>query len=182
VRAADPHQWVLTADDLHTQAVTLRQWHGRGQITHSVPGQIPVTWDDTNRSTFLLGAFALENAIKAFLVYEHPDYVANGYLSREICSHELVSLSKLSSHIPYRHRDAWVLASFEAGNESWMRYPCGRNANALQPQAQMTDKLWAAYRRVARGYGRNLKRLLKAGWTGPHGEGGRWGSSMDWLA
>jgi hypothetical protein len=182
VRAADPHQWLLTADDLHLQAVALYQRRGRGEVTQRTPGQPPISWDDTNRATFLLAAFALENSIKAFLEYEHPGYVADGSLSNEMCSHRLVALSELSSQIPYRNRDEWVLAAFEAGNESWMRYPCGRNANDLQPQAQMTDRLWNGYRRVARGYGLKLKRLLERGWKGPHDWGGTWQTTFDWLA
>ena len=181
-RAADPHQWLLTADSLHRQAVALYQQRGRGQIVQRTPGQPPVSWDDTNRATFLLAAFALENALKAFLVYEHPGYVADGFLSKEICSHRLVALSKLSSQIPYRIRDECVLAAFEAGNESWMRYPCGRDANSLQPEAQLTDLLWSGYRRVARGYGLKLKRLLQKGWNGPHDCGGTWQTTFDWLA
>jgi hypothetical protein len=181
VRSADPHQWLLTADNLHTQAVALYGQRGRGQLTLHAPGQPPVMWDDTNRATFLLGAFALENAIKAFLVYEHPALVADGQLGRDIPSHKLVSLSQLSTLIPYRDRDSWILAAFEAGNESWMRYPCGRNADELQPEEQMTARLWDGYRRVTRGYGAKLKRLLAKGWTDPYGEKGTWQTSFTWL-
>jgi hypothetical protein len=137
--------------------------------------------DDTNRATFLLGAYALENAIKAFLIFEHPSFVADGQLGRAIRSHKLVSLSQLSNLIPYRDRDAWILAAFEAGNESWMRYPCGRNADELQPEDQMTTRLWNAYRRVMRGYGSKLKRLLGRGWTDPYGEKSTWQTNFAWL-
>lgn len=146
-----------------------------------MPGQPAIHWDETNRATFLLAAFALENAIKAYLVYEHPQLVAGGSLAREIRTHKLVALSHLSSEIPNRNRDEWVLAAFEDGNDSWMRYPCGRDASQLQPQGQMTDQLWAAYRRVVRGYGRKLKRLLAKGWTGPHSQGGTWTTTFEWF-
>ena len=43
-------------------------------------------WAATNKATFLLCAFALENAIKAFLIYEHPAWISDGCLHHEICN------------------------------------------------------------------------------------------------
>jgi hypothetical protein len=91
----------------------------------------------------------LENAIKAFLVYQHPAWIGDGYLHDEVCSHKLVSLSRKTSLIPYARRDLWVLAAFEEGNESWMRYPCSRRASDFQMEPQLHDKLWNAYLRVS---------------------------------
>lgn len=120
--AADPHQWLLAADSLHEQAVALyRKRKEGGVLIRRDSKELAVSWDNTNRATFLLCAFALENAIKSFLVYEYPEWVSDGYLHTEICSHKLVSLSARSNHIPYRERDRWVLSAFEDGNESWMR-------------------------------------------------------------
>jgi len=181
--AANPHQWVLTADSLHEQAVSLhgRRWEG-GKLIRRGRDEPTVTWDNTNKATFLLCALALENAIKAFLVFEHPEWVSDGYLHPEICSHRLVSLSERSSLIPYRKRDSGVLAAFEEGNESWMRYPCGRRANDVDPEKAMPEKLWTGYARVMSGYGTKLMRLLGAGWVGPHGSGGgRWDMMGEWL-
>ena len=62
-------------------------------------------WAATNKATFLLCAFALENAIKAFLVYEYPAWIRDGYLHDEICNHKLAALSRKSSLIPYAQRD-----------------------------------------------------------------------------
>jgi len=144
-------------------------------------GEPTVSWDETNKATFLLCAFALENAIKAFLVYEHPDWVSDGYLHAEICSHKLAALSEKSVLIPYRNRDRWVLTAFEEGNESWMRYPCSRLASDLQIEPQFRDKLWGSYLRVMRGYGSKLMQLLHRGWRGPHGFAGSWDITGEWL-
>lgn len=181
--AADPHQWLLTADSLHEQAVSLyRRRRENGVLTRRDSDNHAVTWDNTNRATFLLSAFALENAIKAFLVYEHPEWVADGYLHAEVCSHRLVALSERSSLIPYRDRDRWVLAAFEEGNQSWMRYPCGRHADDTEAERNMPERLWAGYLRVMKGYGAKLTRLLGKGWVGPHGSGGgRWEMHGVWL-
>jgi hypothetical protein len=179
--AADPHQWMLSAADLHEQAVALQGRRGISQVTLRVPGRPAISWDGTNRATFLLAAFALESAIKAFLVYEHPEWIAGGRLADEICSHRLTKLADRSSLIPYRDRDQWVLAGFEDGNESWMRYPCGRHAEDITPQRPMHDKLWNGYRRVMRGYGKKLARLLDEGWTDPYGQTGQWTLGWDYL-
>src|SRR5580704_9051190 len=180
--AANPHGWVLTADSLHEQAVSLYRSRTRSGklILRSRTGPA-VEWDNTNRATFLLCALALENAIKAFLVYEHPDWIGEGYLHDEVCSHKLVALSERSSLIPYRKRDRWVLAGFEDGNESWMRYPCGRRADDIRPEKTFPAELWAGYERVMRGYGSKLIRLLGKGWVGPHGAGGHWEMHGQWL-
>jgi hypothetical protein len=173
--AADPHQWFLTADLLHDQAVELHARRGQGFLFHrGLGGVLLGKWSATNKATFLLCAFALENAIKAFLVYEHPAWIRDGFLHNKICNHKLVALSRQSSLIPYALRDEWVLARFEEGNESWMRYPCSRRASDLQMEPQLHDKLWIAYLRVMRGYGLKLSRLLERGWKGPHGDFGSW--------
>ena len=125
--AADPHQWMLVAESLHEQAVALRALHGRSQITHREAG-VSTSYDGTNRATFLLAAFALENAVKAFLVYDQPSWIGEGMIARDMRSHRLVELSEKTALIPYCARDQWVLQAFEAGNESWMRSRiCGRD-------------------------------------------------------
>lgn len=181
VTAADPHQWMLSAADLHEQAIALHQGRGLIQVTLRRPTQPAVTWDGTNRATFLLAAFALESAIKAFLVYEHPEWIRGGRMNGELQSHKLTKLAEKSRLIPHRERDQPVLAAFEDGNESWMRYPCGLHADDLSPQRQMELKLWLAYRRVMRGYGKKLTRLLAKGWTDPYGQMGKWTLGWDYL-
>lgn len=179
--AADPHQWMLSAADLHEQAVALHNRRGISHVTQSGLGQSAVTWDGANRGTFLLAAFALESAIKAFLVYEHPEWIRGGRLNDELCSHKLTKLTGKSNLIPYRDRDQSILAAFEDGNESWMRYPCGRHADDIAPQRPMEDRLWFGYRRVMRGYGKKLTRLLAKGWTDPNGHNGTWTLGWDYL-
>ena len=73
------------------------------------------TWDNIDKSVFLLGGFALENAIKAFLVYENPHWISNGRLSRSLRSHSLTGLQRQSAQIPFKSRYAWVLRGFEEG-------------------------------------------------------------------
>jgi hypothetical protein len=105
---ANPHQWFLTASLLHDQAVELYARRGQGTIAKTtklnagyVLGQLAAA----NKATLLLSAFALENAIKAFLIYEHPAWISDGCLHHEICNHKLVALSRKSSLIPYARRD-----------------------------------------------------------------------------
>jgi hypothetical protein len=174
VEAANPHSWLLTADNLHEQAVSLYGQRQRSTLTLHRPRELSQTWDGTNRATFLLGAFALENAIKAFLVYENPQWISNGSLSRVLRSHRLVELHGKSKLIPYKRGYLWVLKSFEAGNESWARYPCGLTAAETAAEGQMSDDLWRGYLRLMRAYGRKSMLLLGRGWSGPHGFSGRW--------
>jgi hypothetical protein len=165
----------LSASLLHDQAIALYGRRGKGVLAFTGPqGELIASWDETNKATYLLCAFALENAIKAFLIYEHPEWVSDGYLHHEVCSHRLVELSEKSILIPYKIRSRWVLSSFEQGNESWMRYPCPRSVDGMLVEPDFPERLWVAYLRVMAAYGRKLKVLLEKGWRGKHGFEGKW--------
>src|SRR5690606_24426514 len=146
--AAQPHSWFLVADDLHDQAARLRAGRDGGGTTRTnyTSGE-QTFWDATNRTIFLLAGFALENALKAFLVYEHPAWISNGMLSRQLRSHALVQLAEQSGHVPYKQRGRTVLRQFETGLESWARYPCGLAASAETDPPVLDERLWAAYLR-----------------------------------
>lgn len=172
---ANPHSWLLTADNLHEQAVALRGQWGRSLITFNRLNVESITWDSVNKSVFLLGGFALENAIKAFLVYENPILISQGTLGRKLRSHSLTSLQKKSTLIPYKNRYLGVLQQFEDGLDSWARYPCGLTADTSKHEAKLQDELWAGYLRLMVAYRKRLRALLSSKlWHGPHGFSGRW--------
>lgn len=184
VEKANPHAWLLTADDLHTQALHLYGQRGRG-VTHLLDHRFgdTTTWDNVNRSVFLLGGFALENAIKAFLVYENPHWISNGRLSRSLKSHSLTRLQRQSAQIPFKSRYVWVLRGFEEGLDSWARYPCSLSVETSTNQRTITIRLWSGYIRLMRAYGNRLQKLLaRRPWKGPHDFGGHWTFSGNYLA
>jgi hypothetical protein len=53
---------------LHDQAVELYARRDQGFLTRKGIGDTQIQWSATNKATFLLCAFALENAVKASLV------------------------------------------------------------------------------------------------------------------
>jgi hypothetical protein len=118
--------------------------------------------DSVNKSVFMLGGFALENAIKAFLVYENPILIAQGTLGRKLRSHSLTSLQKKSTLIPYKNRYLGVLRQFEDGLDSWARYPCGLTADTSKHEGKLQDELWAGYLRLMEAYRKRLRALLSA--------------------
>lgn len=130
----------------------------------------------------MLAGFALENALKAFLVYENPTWISNGKLSKHLRTHELPRLQRMAKHIPYRKRYLWVLEAYEVALKSWARYPCGLSADDPPAEARMTDRLWEGYLRLMRAYGRRLVQILRRQWRGPHGFHGSWTFSGDFLA
>jgi hypothetical protein len=182
VEMAEPHAWLLTADNLHEQALQLYAQRGRTKLTKTLDGKHPQTWDGVDRSVFLLGGFALENAIKAFLVYENPEWISNGKLARPLRSHSLLQLRRQSRTIPYRRRLGWVLQDFEEGLESWARYPCGLTVDTTDEQNVISDELWEGYLRLMRAYGKRLIQLIGSGWRGPHGWHGQWRIEGQFLA
>lgn len=173
VEIAHPHSWMLVADNLFEQSVVLHeQLRSSETMQKDAKGAIIGAWSSSNRSTFLLAGFALENAIKAFLVYEHPEWVSNGILARPLRSHALVHLSNMSSLIPWKKRGPVILSRFEQGLESWARYPCALTASATDSEQNLPPALWSGYLGLMRAYGKAIMALLQRGWDGPHGVGG----------
>lgn len=116
VEMANPHSWLLAADNLHLQALLLYSRQGQSALTlKDFKTGVVKTWDSTNKAVFLLGGFALENVIKSFLVYENPRWISNGKLSKRLRSHSLTKLQKQSSLIPFKNRYLGVLEQFEEG-------------------------------------------------------------------
>ena len=173
-QAAHPHSWLLVADNLYDQAKALYERFPTGSMTvRRGDGTVVGKWPSSSRSTFLLAGFSLENAIKAFLVYEHPHWVSNGVLARPLRSHDLVALSERSSLIPWKSQGPAVLARFERGLESWARYPCALTAAETESEHNLPPELWTSYLKLSKAYGRELMKLLRGGWNGPHGISGR---------
>ena len=175
VELASPHSWLRIAANLHEQALHLYSRQGQSTTTFvDFKNNVKTIWDCTNRSVFLLGGFALENAIKSFLVYENPNWISNGKLSKCLRSHSLTSLQKQSSLIPFKNRYLGVLRQFEERLESWARYPCSVAVVSAMDEAILRPDLWQGYTRLMRAYGNRMERLLSCSWHGPHGYYGRW--------
>lgn len=177
VSMTDPHMWLLTADNLHEQAIELWDRKGEGQLVQSFSDGHTRVWDVKERSTILLAAFALENALKAFLVFENPDWVSYGRLAKPLKSHRLVELRNQSLEVPYRTKYTNVLEFFEQGSGSWARYPSGVTAEQTEDLPNLSSNVWQGYLRIMRAYGRKLEKLLQSGWHGPHGMHGHWDCS-----
>jgi hypothetical protein len=170
---AHSHSWLLVADNLHEQAIALYSRREHGDLivlggAHKARSRISLS----NRATFLLCGFALENVLKGFLVFEHPEWVSNGTLSKRLRTHSLTSLASASNLAPRRVRAGPVLREFERGLESWARYPCALTENESEPEQSLTPQVWQHYLVLAKAYGRDLMVLLHRGWEGPHGVNG----------
>ncbi|MBY3094914.1 hypothetical protein HFO65_29980 [Rhizobium laguerreae] len=173
---ANPNAWLMMADNLHEQATEIYRGRSGSTIITKVNANQEILRQTRaiDKSVFLLGGFALENAIKAFLVYENPQWVSNGHLSSKLRSHSLSGLQKQSKLIPYKQRYLHVLEAFESGLDSWFRYPCALTVQDSKEEDHLFDDLWDGYCKVMRAYGKKLKTLLGDGWNGPHGWYGRW--------
>jgi hypothetical protein len=179
--AANPHAWFLIASELHEQALALKENASSSITFHSHPTAASTTWLSSNRTVILLAGFALENVLKAFLIYENPNYVQNGFLSKKIKSHTLTKLAEASSHVPYKNRSQNTLKFFEDGLESWARYPCALNWAQTRSQNILGEKYWNNYRWLMRSYEKKLAKLLSKGWKGPHKFEGTFEINGSWL-
>ncbi len=178
---AHPHSWFLVASELHEQAKSLKTLSS-SEITRIDYEQNKFNkWETANRSTFLLAGFALENILKAFLIYENPRLIENGTLSREIRLHKLSELALKSKLIPYKDRSTNTLRYFEDGLESWARYPCSLNINETKEQELLSKKMWGNYLWLVRAYEKRFKKLIAKGWDGPHEFSGSFKIEGTWL-
>jgi hypothetical protein len=92
VLRANPHSWWLCATNLHNQAAQLQKQTGRSLLTQTDgEGRVRMSRDGNNKSVFLLGGFAMENAIKAFLVFGNRCWISNGAIASKLQSHSLIS-------------------------------------------------------------------------------------------
>lgn len=169
--SAVPHSWLLVADELHDSAELLFAARGR-TITRCMDESdaTPLITDHSNRPAFLLAGFSLENLIKAFLVYENPQWISDGRLSKQMTkgNHSLQGLADQSAMLPWPKKGRRVLEAFESGLSSWARYPCPLNASQVSSPRYFGDKLWEAYRVQRNRYAKELQVLLAKPWKGPH--------------
>jgi hypothetical protein len=173
----------MMANELHEQATTIYEGRDRSAITTQTNAKREIVRRTRaiDKPVFLLGGFALENAIKAFLVYENPSWVSNGRLSRRLKSHNLTGLQKLSKQIPYKKRHVQILEAFKSGLDTWFRYPCALTVQDTTNEGHLSDHLWNGYSKVMRAYGKKLTTLLGKGWNGPEGFYGRWHFQGEYL-
>lgn len=169
LETANPHGWLLVADNLHTQAQKLFADRSELIVRHDPRTGERSAWSGTNRATFLLGGFALENMLKAFLTYENPSWVSNGRLAKPLRTHELSALYKKIRTAPYRGRHTRLMRRFEDGLESWARYPCSLSMDTTEDEQVLEDELWNKYMFFMGAAFRRMKENLSAGWDGPHG-------------
>jgi len=180
--SASPGMWLQVAVELFDTAVEMRKPGARSLIGQRVDGGPWYQKDGANRTLFLLSGFAMENALKAFLVYENPAWVSNGRLARPLKSHSLTELRERSALAPHRKRLAWVLSAMEDGLESWARYPCSLKMETIRSERFMTDAIWAGYLKIMSEYGAKLTKLIaRKPWKGPHGVGGAWSFHGEYL-
>ncbi len=165
---ANPHGWLLVAESLFEQASELHRTKSAKIIHKDYRTGYKVENFTANRSMFLLGGFSLENAIKSFLVYENPEWVSNGCLSKRLRSHKLLELKDICREIPYPKKYDKTIAAFEEGLESWARYPCGLNSNDIAHESLLDEKLWLRYENLMKTYIKKMESLLTIGWKGPN--------------
>ena len=169
--AAHPLNWYEVAKLLHENASTLHN-SPQGYVIYS-DGVNEITQKTSNRSVFLLAAFALENLIKAFLIYENPKYIEGGRLSNQLLNkHSLSKLQKQCKNIPSPKRTLHVFETLEVGINSWARYPCATSIDRESQERTVTPQFWEAYNNVFNLYSKKLEKLLSKKWKGAYGEEG----------
>lgn len=167
--AASPLNWYEVAKLMHKSAHILHN-SPKDYIMYS-QGSKHKTRTSTNRSEFLLAAFAIENLIKAYLIYENPSFIEGGKLSKTLLNnHSLSKLQRLSKRVPSPKRTRHVFETLEIGVNSWARYPCSTLLERETEELTVTDGFWEVYNKVFKLYSDRLESLLSKRWKGAYGE------------
>lgn len=167
--AAHPLNWYEVARLMHDNAHALHNMP-QGVVSYKSDSGY-ITTPTSNRSVFLLAAFALENLIKAFLIYENPHYIKDGRLSSHLLNgHSLSKLQRRCKKIPSPKRTLHVFETLEVGVNSWARYPCATAVGKESKERTVTPQFWEAYNHVFKLYCMRLEQLLSKKWKGPYGE------------
>jgi hypothetical protein len=165
---AHPMNWYEVAKLMHENANLLHNIPQR-YIAYS-DGVESTTRPTNNQSVFLLASFALENLIKAFLIYENPHYIAHGKLSCKLLNgYSLTELQGKCKQIPSPKRTRYVFKILEAGINSWARYPCATSVEREAKERVVMAEFWASYNRVFNLYSKRFEQLLSKKWKGPYG-------------
>lgn len=169
---AVPLNWLEVAKLLHENARVLHNNSSLESITQTRRGKT-ITRRASNRPVFLLAAFALENLLKAYLVYENPRYIEGGRLSPQLLNgHGLSKLQSKCRKVPSPKRTRHVFETLEVGVNSWARYPCSTSLERETEEREVTDSFWREYNRVFELYRLRLERMLTRRWKGPYGKVG----------
>ena len=167
--AASPLNWYEVAKLMHENAHVLHN-SPQGLVTYST-GTKSITRSISNRPVFLLAAFAMENLLKAFLVHQHPAYIENGRLSKELLNgHSLGKLQDKCKNVPSPKRTRHIFETLEVGVNSWARYPCSTSVERESAERAVTPQFWTEYNRVFALYSQRLEKLLSKKWVGAYGE------------
>lgn len=170
-KAAAPLNWYEVAKLMHENARVLHV-APQGYVLHS-SGNGFKRRRTTNRSVFLLAAFAMENLLKAFIIHENPKFIEGGRLSKELLNgHGLVKLQQQCKHIPSPKRTLHVLETLQVGVNSWARYPCSTSVERESEERVVTPEFWSAYNKVFELYSTKLEHLLSKKSKGAYGEVG----------
>ncbi|MBO6784166.1 MAG: hypothetical protein JJ899_12970 [Alphaproteobacteria bacterium] len=181
VLKANPHAWLLSADNLHTAACSTYDGRGFGSIQETSASSEKLI-DLVEKPAFLLAGFAIENLLKAFLVYENPNWISNGSLAKELRTHSLSRLHAKSALLIRKDGASEILAEFEDGLDSWARYPCALSEARTKEQRPLPPSLWQSYRELMFSCGRQMVSLLEKGWVGPDGFEARFSFEGDFLS
>ena len=167
--AASPLNWYEVAKLMHENAHVLHD-SPQGLVIYT-EGDRRTSRRTSNRPVFLLAAFAMENLIKAFLIYENPHYIEGGKLSKRLLNgHGLSQLQQQCKKIPQPKRTRHVLETLEVGVNSWARYPCSTSVERQSLECAVTPEFWAEYNRVFNLYSRKLESLLSKKHKGAYGQ------------
>jgi len=157
--SASPMNWYEVAKLMHENAHVLHN-SPQGLVSYTTRTGWK-TRRTSNRSVFLLAAFAMENLLKAFLVHQQPTYIEGGRLARELLGgHSLSKLQQKCKNVPSPKRTRHVFETLEAGVNSWVRYPCSTSVEKESEERSATPQFWTEYNRV---FGLYSQRLEKGG-------------------
>lgn len=103
--------------------------------------------DSINKPLHLLAGFAIENILKALIIFENPSYVSGGRLARCLLSHNLTALSEQANADKIHQYLGRICLILESGLTTWARYPSEASVKDIKSaERDMNDLDWLLYK------------------------------------
>lgn len=150
VRDACPAAWLECAEELRDSAELI--WaHNEESLrlaltlnTDSLP-QKETKISGISRTYMLLANFTLENVLKGHLVLADPSHVNQGVLSKELNSHDIVTLAAKIPDLHLSNEERRFCDNAKEAVPYWGRYPIPLNKTKLSPEVGLTQTLRQAF-------------------------------------
>lgn len=167
VQRAGPSEWNDYAREIKDSLDILWKERDRFLKVSSRRNQI-LKKPTISRTWLLLASFSIENLLKGILIYENPNYISNGSLSKKVSHHRLSVLTEEIDSISLTDDELEVIEVLESCLPYWGRYPIPKKAHEIENEIVASSDFKSIFEFLFNRLDKHIYDSIKYGWEGPH--------------